>query len=706
MSNSRENKGLGKKEYILHLILFIVSILAVVLIFPMEGKFRYEFRKGKPWLHETLIAPWDFPVRKADAEIKRERDSLLASFAPYFDFDSVLTRYNISEFTRHLDELSQKPPTLNQSPELTARQLLQVKGRLTEILNSIYNAGILEVSDITDALLSSNGRITIVRGRIATEVPLDKVFTHKDAYQAANAARNDLASELEDDGRLSEAEFCRSVQIYDYIRPNLAYNEETSNTLRDRLIRSVSPSTGLVQERELIINRGEIVDNQKFQVLESLRAEYEKRLGRYGSWFIVIGRFILVGACYLILYLFLYHFRREVLGTVHKTVFIILLILIFVFITRVVTVMPNVGIYLIPFGIIPIIIRTFYDSRLALFILLVTIMLVGFMVPNSFEFIFMTFIAGVVAIFSLTNIYRRGRLFFSAVMVVVSYSLVYFGIGIIQEGSFTGLNWSNYGWFAGNGALLLLSYPMIFLFEKTFGFLSDATLFELSDTNQPLLRRLAEEAPGSFQHSMQVANLAEEAARAIEANHLLVRTGALYHDIGKLEKSEYFAENITKGFNPHEALTPEDSARLIIDHIEKGVELARRYNLPSQIIDFIRTHQGTTLAYYFFHKYKEAHPDEVVDESMFSYPGPKPFSRETAVLMMTDAVEATSRSLEVYTKESVSKMVDTVIENQIRDGQFTDAPITFRDISVIKEVFKKRLINIYHARIAYPARGN
>jgi putative nucleotidyltransferase with HDIG domain len=350
------------------------------------------------------------------------------------------------------------------------------------------------------------------------------------------------------------------------------------------------------------------------------------------------------------------------------------------------------------------VVRTFYDSRLALFILLVTIMICGFLVPNSFEFIFLTFIAGVVAIFSLSNIYRRGRLFFSAIMVVVSYSLVYFGIGIIQEGSFTGLEWNTYGWFAGNGVLLLLGYPMIFIFEKTFGFLSDATLFELSDTNQPVLRRLSEEAPGSFQHSLQVANLAGEAARAIGANHLLVRTGALYHDIGKLNQSQFFTENITQGFNPHENLTPEESAKLIISHIEGGVELARKYKLPEQIIDFIRTHQGTTTAYYFYHKYMEAHKNETVDESLFTYPGPKPFSRETAVLMMTDAVEATSRSLPVYTRETVSDMVEMVIGNQIKEGQFSDAPITFRDISIIKDVLKNRLVNIYHVRISYPAK--
>jgi cyclic-di-AMP phosphodiesterase PgpH len=702
--NNQETKESQKNRRTVHLILFLASILLVVLISPKEGKFRYEFQKGKPWLHETLIAPWDFAVRKPEGDLRRERDSLLSAFAPYFTYDSVITRFNIAEFTKYLNSVPIPSDQETGQPRFSQTVTL-VKAKLINVMNDVYNSGVLEVSEITDLLIQNNGRITVVRGRVASEVPLDRIYTQKDAYQTVNASRTDLLRELEEGGMAREADWLRDVSVYDFIRPNLFYNEETSTALRDRLIRSISPSIGLIQERELIINRGEIVDNDRFQVLESLRTEHEKRLGRYGSWLIILGRLIIVSACYIVLYLFLYHFRPEVLSTIHKTVFIIVIILIFTGITRLVIMMPNVGIYLIPFGIIPIIVRTFYDSRLALFILLVSIMIAGFMVPNSFEFVFMTFIAGVVAIFSLTNIYRRGRLFFSAVMVVVSYSAVYFGIGIIQEGSVTGLDWNTYGWFAGNGILLLLGYPMIFLFEKTFGFLSDATLFELSDTNQPLLRRLAEEAPGSFQHSMQVANLAEEAARTIGANHLLVRTGALYHDIGKLNRSEFFTENIPQGFNPHENLLPEESARLIIEHIEGGVELARKYSLPEQIIDFIRTHQGTTLAYYFYHQYKETHRGKKIDEALFKYPGPKPFSRETAVLMMTDAVEATSRSLKVYTRESVSEMVDGVIENQIRDGQFTDAPITFHDISRIKEVFKKRLVNIYHARIAYPSRS-
>lgn len=699
---NKETRRTGYKNFF-NIILFGASIVIVVLIFPLEGKFRYEFQKGKPWLHETLIAPWDFPVRKPEAELKRERDSITASFAPYYVFDSLITGYALSEFDKYLNRIVM-PGEKYHGQEIPSYRLASIKSALMGKAKGIYASGILEPSDVTDALVHNNGRITIVRSKVARESSLDRIYTQKDAYQAVNVFRNELAEEMERAGRISEAEFLRSVMLYEYIKPNLIYSEETSSILLDRLIRSVSPSRGLIQERELIINRGQIVDGNKYQILESLKMEYEKRLGKYGSWLIILGRFIIISACYLVLYLFLFNFRPEVLGSVHKTLFIILVILLFVFLTRLVSLMPNVSVYLIPFGIIPILVRTFYDSRLALFILLVTIMIAGFLVPNSFEFIFTTFIGGVVAIFSLTNIYRRGRLFFSAVMVVISYSTVFFGMSIIQEGSFSGIDWNRYGWFAGNGFLLLLSYPMIFLFEKTFGFLSDATLFELSDTNQPLLRRLAEEAPGSFQHSLQVASLAEEAARAIGANHLLVRTGALYHDIGKLNKSELYAENIARGFNPHSDIAPEESARLIIEHVDKGVELARKNNLPVQIIDFIRTHQGTTRAFFFYHKYSEAHPGERIDESLFTYPGPKPFSRETAVLMMSDSVEAASRSLEVYSKESVGRMVDTVIENQISDGQFTDAPITFRDISVIKEVFKRRLINIYHARISYPER--
>ncbi len=421
----------------------------------------------------------------------------------------------------------------------------------------------------------------------------------------------------------------------------------------------------------------------------------------------VLGRLIMVSSCYLVLFLFLSHFRSEILEVTRKTFFIMLTIIAFVVLARIAITFPERNaLYLVPFAIIPIVIRTFYDARLALFILLITIMLAGFIVPDPFVFVFMNFISGVVAIFSLTNIYRRGKLFFSAILVVVCLMVIYFALSILQEGSFSGFEYSDYKWFIGNGILILLSYPLIFTFEKRFFFLSDTTLLELSDINQPLLRKFAEEAPGSFQHSRQVANLAEEAARVVGANHLLARTGSLYHDIGKVVNSEYFIENQPSDHNPHLELDPLESSRIIIDHINEGVKLARSYKLPVQIIDFIRTHHGTTKAYFFYKKYldKNKPVNGKEKEKEFDYPGPRPFSKEMAIVMMADAVEAASRTLDKYTEYNISELVERIMYIQEQDDQFSEAPLTFKDISDIKSVFKKSLSNIYHSRIVYPER--
>jgi cyclic-di-AMP phosphodiesterase PgpH len=423
------------------------------------------------------------------------------------------------------------------------------------------------------------------------------------------------------------------------------------------------------------------------------------------GWLRYAGVIILVSSCYLVLYLFLTHFRSEVLLVTRKTLFIILIILSFVLLTRLVTAYANQKIvFLIPFVIIPVIIRTFYDARLALFILLITIMLSGFMVQDQFTFIFMSFLSGMVAIFTLSNIYRQAKLFFTALMVIISYSALYVGLNLMKFGSFEGIRMSAFLFFAGNGLLILIGYPVIFLFEKKFLFLSDNTLLELADTNQPLLRKLAEEAPGSFQHSLQVANLAEEAARITGANILLVRTGALYHDIGKIANPKYYVENQVDEYSPHDTLDPQDSVKVIINHVKNGVILAKNFKIPIQIIDFIKTHHGTTVAYFFFKKYTDLHPGNASQESLFTYPGPKPFSKETAVVMMADSVEAASRSLTQYTEETISELVERIVYMQEQDGQFSDIPLTFKDISDIKSAFKKRLSNIYHVRIAYPER--
>jgi cyclic-di-AMP phosphodiesterase PgpH len=423
------------------------------------------------------------------------------------------------------------------------------------------------------------------------------------------------------------------------------------------------------------------------------------------TWTELLGTMLIVSSCYLILYLFLSHFRPEILKVTRKTLFIIIIILFFVALTRFVVLFSDERLlYLIPFAIIPIIICTFYDARLALFILLITLMLSGFIVPDPFGFVFISFISGVVAIFSLTNIYRRARLFFSSVVVVLSYSVIHFAFTLMEGESLFALNLIDYGLFIGNGFLILLSYPVIFIFEKKFFFLSDTTLLELSDINHPLLRRFADEAPGSFQHSLQVANLAGEAARAVGANLLLARAGALYHDVGKITNAEYFIENQSSDVNPHTALDPAGSSKLIINHVNEGVILARRYKLPVQIIDFIRTHHGTSRAYFFYLKYLGNSESSSEVDKVFSYPGPKPFSRETAIVMMADAVEASSRTLEKYNGISVSELVEKIILLQENDSQFSEAPLTFKDLSEIKAVFKKQLLNIHHMRAIYPER--
>ncbi len=692
------------RRYLLHLVLFLISIFIVVIISPRGGTFRYEFQKGKPWLRNALIAPWDFPVLKSESELAKEQDSILKNFAPYYNYIPDVSGTALNQFDVYLKNLREE----FEKGGITFSDLAfgSVRRELTGILAYLYGTGILESGEAAESAGNPEGEVTVVRNRVGERHAVKTLFRQKDAYQYAVKEKEELAGRLKSSPQKSLAEFTEKVSFYDYIHPNLLYDHETSSVIRDRVLKGVSLAKGMVQEGELIITRGEIVNDSKFLILESLKKAYEKRIGQYSLGLVLLGRIILISACYIVLFLFLYNFRRkEVLDTRGNTLFLLLLIMFFVILTRIVISVPNLSIFIIPIAIIPIIVRTFFDSRLALFVHMITIMIAGFIVQNPFEFVFLSFIAGTIAIFSLTNIYRRSKLFFSSLMVVLSYWAVYFGIGIIQEGSIINLDWSNYSWFAANGVLLLLSYPMIFIFEKSFGFLSDATLFELSDTNQPLLRRLAQEAPGSFQHSMQVANLAEQAARAIGANPLLARTGSLYHDIGKLASSEYFIENQSDGFNPHETKDPLESARLIIHHVDVGVELARKYKLPAQIIEFIRTHHGTSVAYFFYKKYSDLHPESGKKPDGFSYQGPKPVSKETAILMMADSVEASSRTLQDYSEEKISELVERIVYIQEQDGQFSDTPLTFRDMTEVKKALVRTLSNIYHARITYPKRS-
>lgn len=710
MSKFEELKAKFRKWRIY--FLFILSIAALSAMFPGEGKFRYEFQKGQPWMHETLVAPFDFPIYKTEGELEEERDSLMDEFQPYFTLDTTVLERQSEKFrqiilpeARTEYEEFLKENNIRGVPGTTLQRDSLYEAFRQGMLSSIeklYRRGVVDDPVRLENAANTNQVINVIENQVVEERAKDMVFSAKTAYEYLTAELSRLASVLQPDAGEKQL-FSGYIDPIELVEPNLLYDPLTSERMRQNRLSDLSLTQGMVQSGEKIIGIGEPVSEEKFQIIQSLKQEYEKNPNvQRNSDLIIGGQILLVSLAFLVLYLFLLHFRNEVLQSGTKTFFILMLVVTMSFLGSLAVKSDNVNIFIIPFVILPIIIKTFYDARIALFVHLVTILLIGFWAPNGFEFVYMNFIAGVVTIFTLRNLYRRGVLFIASFFAFLSYSLIYTGISVLQEGSIQNVNYVNYAWFAGNAMLVLASYPLIYIFEKVFGFISDATLVELSDTNQPLLRRLAEKAPGTFQHSLQVANLGEEASLAVGANPLLVRTGALYHDIGKMEEPMYFIENLTSNYNPHDNLEFEESAKKIIGHVSKGVEMARKNKLPEILIDFIRTHHGTSTVQYFYRSYLKAYPEAEVDVAKFSYPGPKPFSKETAILMMADSVEAASRSLKKIDKEIIRDLVENIIDYQMKENQFENVDMTIKDINIIKDLFRKRLINIYHARVEYP----
>ncbi len=694
-------------------LIFLAGTAAIIALFPHGGKFRFEFQKGKPWMHEVLVAPFNFPIYKPDAVIQAEKDSVMKDFEPYFRYDSAVVIQEESSlneiFVKAWDsyaKLAKSRGLFHSNPyvkhgSIDSLRVVYMQG-ISDILRSVYRRGIVQDPVQLENVQNRESNVNIIRGQVVEERQVNTIFTQKTAYEYLKSAFNDAAAiyqpKIKEDDR-----FIARIDAGDLVEPNLFYDDVTSERVKESLASEISLTQGMVQAGEKIIALGEPVNDQKYQILQSLKQEYETNPGVSRNYSLIFaGQILLVAFAFLVLYLFLFHFRKEVLNTGIKTFFIVMLVVIMASMATLTIRTQSLSLYVVPFVILPVILKTFYDARISLFVHFVTILLIGFWAPNGFEFVFMNFIAGVVTIFTLRNLYRRGILFVSAVFALISYSLIYTGMGLIQEGSFRNLEWINYAWFAGNALLVLTSYPLIYIFEKIFGFVSDATLVELSDTNQPLLRKLAELAPGTFQHSLQVANLAEEAILNVGGNPLLIRAAALYHDIGKMEDPMYFIENLTSNYNPHDNLEFEVSAEKIIGHVAKGVEIAKKNKLPAVIVDFIKTHHGTTAVQYFYKSYLKKYPDAEVDIARFTYPGPKPFSKETAVLMMADSTEAASRSLKSIDKEVINNLVENIIDNQNKQQQFVNVDLTFRDMATIKEIFKRKLINIYHARIEYP----
>lgn len=677
-------------EYMYKLVLFLFIIASLVYLFPSGVQFKYTYKKNKPWLHESIIAPFDFSINKSAEDIENEKADIQLHVKKYFVFDRDIFNKVLDSFEGKIEHDLQKKGLL---ALLENKEKYKITGHI--ILEKIYDKGVLSGNIQDNPLINESNDLEIVIVSNGEDlVTLGDVPTVQEAYiiierelQGTDIADKDILSSL-----------LRSI-----IKPNLIYSEEEARLATKRELDKISLTHGLVQKGELVISTGQIISESKFQILESLKAEYERGNEHDSNkYYVLFGHIIIVVLIMLGLSAFLVLFRNDLFDHNPQLTFILLMMLFTAIIVKIALEINTLNIYLVPVSILPLLIKVFYDSRLALFIHLSTVLILAFWVPNSLEFIFIQIIVGIVAIFSLVNVKKRSQLFITTGLVFVTYCIVYFGITISLEGSYSNLNPVIFGKFAVNALLLLSAYPLIYIAESVFGLVSDVSLMELSDTNHPLLRQLAIKAPGTFQHSLQVANLAESAVYKIGGNPLLVRVGALYHDIGKTEMPLYFIENQITGVNPHDELSFEDSAQIIISHVIKGIEMAKKHKLPDPIIDFIRTHHGTSRVQYFYRSFIKSYPQEKIDEEKFRYPGPSPFSKETAVLMISDSVEAASRSLKKYDYQSISSLVNTIIDNQIEQEQFSNANITFKNIAVLKKLFIKELLSIYHVRVEYP----
>lgn len=667
--------------------LFMLVISLLILVFPREGKFKYEYQRGKPWQHDDLIAQVDFAILKPVDELKQEQEMALQALRPYFLKSIAISDAQVN---KAVNEFNSRWAASGDTSDIEKTKSLNM---LLNTLDTLFTNGIVSyTNEIADK--PGDYLIWVISGNTAQQVPLGRFFTIQTAEKFIRSQIDKLDIAVKD--LLYEV-------LVNSLRQNIVYDQETTLRMKENTLAEIPNSRGMVQRGERIISKGELVNAEKFQILESLRTDYESRLGTTFKYFnILVGQALLISLTMIAFILFMISFRKDLFAENKKLLLMLILIFIMVSVASFTIRNNSELLNLLPFCMVPIIIRVFFDTRLAYFVHVVTLILTGFMVPNAFEFVFMQLIAGIIAIISVAELRRRSQFFLTAAAIFVSYSAIYIGMLLIQDGSFENISSRPFILFAGNALFTLFSYPLIFMFEKAFGLVTDVTLMELSDTNRPLLRKLSQYAPGTFQHSLQVANIAEEAAYAIGGNTLLVRAGALYHDIGKMEMPVYFIENQTSGLNPHDELGYEESGRIIIGHVFKGIELAKKYKLPEVLVDFIRTHHGTRRAEYFYNKKKIDFPEEEFSDKPFKYPGPVPFSKETSVLMMADSVEAASRSMQRPTAESISELVDRIIDNQIKDNQFSNSELTFQDITRIKKILKKRLMSIYHIRIEYP----
>ena len=681
MKTLNSNRHFSYKDLLYKALIFITTTFIIVYFLPKEGKFNYEFDINKPWKYGLLQASFGFPIYKNEQQVQKEQDSILAAYQPYFNID------------KEIAGAMQKK--LREDYNKNLRNVLPVSNYIRYIertLDHIYSHGILSIEDAELIAQDSIRNILLIDKNMGSSKPANQLYTIKEAYEHL----------LDVDTAYYDKRILQLCNLNNYLTPNLIYDKEKSESARQDLLSNISWANGYVLNGQKIIDRGEIVNEQTYNILLSLQKEWEKRSESTKEIRLTImGQTLFVGIFVLFFMIYLELFRKKYYERKGTLTLLFALIVFFPVVLSIMVAQNISNVYVIPFAMIPIIVGVFLDSRTAFVAHVIIILLCSISLRYPHEFIILQAATGMTAIYSLRELSQRSQLLRTAILVFLCYTLLYFAFELIHEDDLTKLNTRMYIYFGINGILLLFAYPLLFILEKIFGFTSNVTLVELSNINNSLLREMSEIAPGTFQHSLQMANLAAEAANKIGANSQLVRTGALYHDIGKMVNPAFFTEN-QSGVNPHKSLSYEQSAQVIISHITDGVKLAEKHNLPKVIKDFIRTHHGMGVAKYFYISYKNEHPDEEVDVSLFSYPGPNPFTKEQAILMMADAVEAASRSLPEYTEESINTLIDKIVDSQVADGYFKECPITFKDIALVKALFKEKLKTVYNTRITSP----
>ena len=668
----------AKQNLLYKFLLAIIVVAVIVFLLPKENKFSYEFQAGKPWLHPSLYAPFDFTLKKTKEEIAKEKQFVEDQSITYFFKDTtVIVSVKKNYYQKALSYFA--------SVDSAQQEKLLQKGE--EFLKKAYRNGAFYSSqEITDK------EVSLVEGNEVS------VFSSTDFF-FLNQLKESLYSFFK------EKPFVEYIDTYyaifsEVMLPNIFVNEYFTQKALDENLKKIVHSYGLIKKGQLIIEKGQLVTGDKLIMLTSLQKEYTLNSSDNITIISLIGYILVVAMLVSMVLLYLYHFKGEMFANNNIVTLIFVTILLFVGAVSW-TASVNVDyISALPICVFPLVMKAFFDLRLGMFLYIITLILIGFIVPNSFQYIYTNAIVAGTLLVDTKGLHYRINLFLVITYIVIAYIITYLCHLMIATGTLDNIHYPTIGLFILNGFLILFVQPLTYLYEKIFGLVSNVSLLELSDTHNKLLRELAEKAPGSFQHSLQVSNLAEASALAIGANAMLVRVGALYHDIGKMKNPLYFTENQKTSVNPHDELTPIESAKIIKNHVIDGIELARQNNIPDRIIDFIRTHHGNSLIYYFYKKQLDS--GEPFSEEDFRYSGPIPFSKETAILMMSDSVEAASKSLVNPDTEAISLLVENIIRKQIEEKQFLNADITFKDIEKIKKVLKEKLFNIYHLRIAYP----